>query len=87
VNPSGVIRYLSLEESDRQDPYDYPSSSQKATIEFRTFRYTDDPKLHSARVATARSIVDYVKSGKQLFYLIRERNFERVLEALEINKH
>ena len=87
VNPSGVIRYLSLEESDRQDPYEYPSSSQKATIEFRTFRYTDDPKLHSARVATARSIVDYVKSGKPLFYLIRERNFERVLEALEINRH
>ena len=87
VNPAGVIRYLSLEESDRQDPDDYPSSSQKATIEFRTFRYTDSPELHSARVATARAIVDYVKSGKPLFYLIREKNFELVLEALEISKH
>ena len=87
VNPAGVVRYLSLEESDRQDPNDYPSSSQKATIEFRTFRYTDSPELHSARVATARAIVDYVASGQPLFYLIRERNFELVLEALEINKH
>jgi len=87
VNPAGVVRYLSLEESDRQDPYDYPSSSQKATIEFRTFRYTDNPELHSARVATARAIVDYVKSGQPLFYLIRERNFQLVLEALEISKH
>lgn len=87
VNPMGIVNYLhNTHESDREWE-GKPSDRQKATIEFRSFRFTGVPELHRARVAFARAVVDYVVAGKPLFYLARETNFALVLEDLEIHKH
>jgi len=88
INASGIIRYLNeYREADRQDPSEYPLVSQKATIEFRSFRHTDFSGLHFARVAFARAVVDYAKAGKPAFWLLRENDFGKFLDELEIGKH
>lgn len=88
INAAPVLNYFArLSEADRQDPSDPPHPAHKATIEFRQFRYTGNPDLHGARVATARAIVDYIKAGKPTFWLLREPDFEKVLTELEIWQH
>lgn len=88
VNPRGIITYFnSYSEAERQDPRDTPRASSKATIEVRQLRFTTDPELHEARVAFCRAVVDYVKANKPVFWLARERDFDKVLAELEINKH
>ena len=88
VNASGILNYLArYQEADREDPNGRPTTSLKATIEFRSFRSTDNGILHLSRVAVARSIVDYVASGKPLFWLLREPDLEKFLNWLEVWKH
>jgi hypothetical protein len=88
VNATPILNYIRrYHEADRQDPADYPNTSAKATIEFRSFRATDNGVLHLSRVATARAMVDYVASGKPLFWLLRETDFEKFLTELEIWNH
>ena len=87
VNPSGVLRYLNQHEADRSDLNETPNPHEKATIEFRQFRWTEDRHLVEARVATARAIVDYVADGKPIFWLARETDLAKALTELEIWKH
>lgn len=87
VNPCGALQHLKRPECDRQEATGAPYDNQKATIEFRQFRWTPVQELAEARTATARAIVDYVKAGKPMFYLLREKNFAVVLETLEPWKH
>ena len=88
VNASGILNYLArYQEADREDPKGRPTTSLKATVEFRSFRSTDHGILHLSRVATARAIVDYIAEGKPVFWLLRERDLEKFLTELEIWKH
>jgi hypothetical protein len=87
VNPSGILRYFERHEADRSEAGRTPNADEKGTIEFRQFRWTKDPELMQARVATARAIVDYVKAGKPIFWLARETDLKQVLTELEIWKH
>ena len=88
VNATPILSYISrYHEADRQDPSEYPNTSRKATIEFRSFRATDNGLLHLSRVAVARAIVDYIAEGKPVFWLLRETDLEKFLTELEVWKH
>jgi hypothetical protein len=88
VNPAPIIRYFAeYQEADREDPSGAPRASAKATIEIRQLRYTDNPRLHEARVAFCRAVLDYVAENKPVFYLIRETDLAKVCQELEIGKH
>lgn len=88
INAKPIIEYLDrTHEADQTPAQSRPRPAEKATIEFRAFRATNNADLHLARVAFARAVVDYVAEGKPLFYLLRETSFEKFLEALEIGKH
>lgn len=88
VNASPIVRYLNeTHESDQTGSHEYPRTASKSTIEFRSFRATPNADLVLARANFARAVVDYVKSGKPVFWLLRETDFEKFLAELELPKH